>query len=427
MGGSDALYRSLVDDAFELIVTIRSDLTIGFINPAMTALTGHAAEDVIGAPIIDFVHPDDAERALTAVAGWDRWGDPAGATSFRVRHADGTWAVYDVTASTVRDEDGTYFAVYGRPADYQHATEAILSQLLTGGSRRDSLAPVLDCFEWRLNGANVAVAWYDPIDGHQAVSTGISPRFAGAVDDPDGPWSQARSTLEPFNDPDGSSLEPGLRDDARAAGLGGVWVEPVADPETGVAALISVWTRVDGPPPGGHAFGMQVARTYVELILRWGHQVDQLEVAASTDPLTGLANRRCFFEVLGSERRTGALLFCDLDGFKPVNDQLGHDAGDEVLCAIASRLQGAVRAGDLVARVGGDEFVVLATGASSAQAAELAVRISDAVAPPIAVRGQQVHVGISIGIAQSDGPLSEDTLTQADRALLDVKAGRRHR
>ena len=94
----------------------------------------------------------------------------------------------------------------------------------------------------------------------------------------------------------------------------------------------------------------------VELILRWTDQQGSLERAAHLDALTGLANRRVFFDTLAATADGGAVLYCDLDRFKPVNDDLGHFAGDTVLRVAARRLEGCVRDGDLVGRLGGDEF-----------------------------------------------------------------------
>ena len=114
-----------------------------------------------------------------------------------------------------------------------------------------------------------------------------------------------------------------------------------------------MWGGPSGRPPEGHAYGMGVARTFVELILRWSHQVQELDSAAHTDPLTRLANRKAFFDRLEASVDHGALLYCDLDRFKPVNDLLGHAAGDELLRQVAGRLRrSGARSEDLVARLG---------------------------------------------------------------------------
>jgi diguanylate cyclase (GGDEF)-like protein/PAS domain S-box-containing protein len=416
------LYRSIVEDAFEFVVTIGPDLTVRFANQALTRLLGRPVDEVVGRGIQDFVHPDDFERALLAVSGWERWGAPAGATSFRLRHGDGRWLTFDVTASTVTDGDGEYFAVYGRPADYQHATEAVLANLLTGASRTESLAPVVDLFEWQLNESHVAIAWYEAGVGHQFVSTGLPRELTGAEDHPGGPWLEARSTGQAVHRPDSSSLDPARRVLADEAGRGSLWVEPIDDVTSGVAALVTVWARADGPPAHGHAFGMALSHVYVELILRWTQQVTQLDAQAHTDPLTGLPNRRALYSVLEAVPSDGALLFCDLDRFKPVNDELGHNAGDEVLREVARRLSHAVRTDDLVARVGGDEFVIVARETTEDQARELADRLASIMAEPVEVAGQPVTVGITVGVAHSTGHLDQSTLDAADRDMLEAKA-----
>jgi diguanylate cyclase (GGDEF)-like protein/PAS domain S-box-containing protein len=420
-----SLYESLVEDAFEFIVTIGSDLSVRYTNPALSTLLGYPRADVIGRGIAEFVHPDDFDRALIALTGWHKWGSPSGSTSFRLRHADGMWVTFDVTASTVTDGAEEYLAIYGRPADYQHATEAVLARLMTGANRADSIAPVVDVFEWRLNDAQIAIAWYEPGSGHQFVSTGLPRELTGAEDEPGEPWARARATHEGVHEADLRTLDPTRW--ARAVELrrGTLWVEPVVDIGSGVPALVTVWSRENGPPAKGHAYGVELARVYIELILRWVHQVEQLKVAAHTDPLTGLPNRRALFDLLEAAPVGGALLFCDLDRFKPINDELGHSAGDEVLRQVAVRLSAALRAGDVVARTGGDEFVVLARGASVEQADELARRLSDAMAAPFPVDGREVVVGITVGLAHTTETLDEATLADADRALLEAKASRR--
>jgi diguanylate cyclase (GGDEF)-like protein len=155
--------------------------------------------------------------------------------------------------------------------------------------------------------------------------------------------------------------------------------------------------------------------------------VSRLDAAAHTDVLTGRPNRRSLFDLLGQDQHGGALLFCDLDRFKPVNDQFGHAVGDEVLRQVATRLRAAVRGGDVVARTGGDEFVVMAHGASEADARELAARVGDAFDEDFTVDGTAIEVGISIGIARADQPLDDEALARADQAMLEDKARHRRR
>jgi diguanylate cyclase (GGDEF)-like protein len=116
------------------------------------------------------------------------------------------------------------------------------------------------------------------------------------------------------------------------------------------------------------------------------------------------------------------VLYCDLDAFKPVNDELGHVAGDELLRAVAGRIKACVRTGDVVARLGGDEFAVLCAGVSDDQAHDLAERIRTAVLEPYRIGGTTARLGISIGVARSDAASADDVLERADRALYRAKA-----
>jgi diguanylate cyclase (GGDEF)-like protein len=120
-----------------------------------------------------------------------------------------------------------------------------------------------------------------------------------------------------------------------------------------------------------------------------------------------------------------AVLFCDLDGFKSINDRFGHQTGDAVLVEVARRLATGVRDGDTVARLGGDEFVVLADGLGAADAADLAVRLRNAIILPIRVGGRGVRVGASFGIGWASCGMSvEEVLQSADQRMYIEKRSR---
>ncbi|WP_255954522.1 diguanylate cyclase CdgB [Streptomyces odontomachi] len=120
-----------------------------------------------------------------------------------------------------------------------------------------------------------------------------------------------------------------------------------------------------------------------------------------------------------------AVLFCDLDGFKSINDRFGHHTGDAVLIEVARRLTSGVRDGDTVARLGGDEFVVLADGLGRADAQDLAVRLRNAIIPPIRVDGRAVRVGASFGIGWAHcGMSADEVLKSADQRMYIEKRSR---
>jgi len=158
---------------------------------------------------------------------------------------------------------------------------------------------------------------------------------------------------------------------------------------------------------------------------------NEMAHVARHDPLTGLPNRALFNDrvahALGTRRRHNrplAVLFCDLDGFKSVNDQFGHEAGDELLSVVGNRLRGCLRPGDTVARLGGDEFAVLLDELIDVAAArEVSERIIAAVRQPAAVLGHETGIGVSIGIALHTGREDpEELLRNADLAMYRAKA-----
>jgi diguanylate cyclase (GGDEF)-like protein len=161
---------------------------------------------------------------------------------------------------------------------------------------------------------------------------------------------------------------------------------------------------------------------------------DRASAAALHDPLTGLPNRALMLERLkhafGRARRTGsicAVFFVDLDNFKAVNDTYGHRAGDELLIAVAGRLIGTLRPGDTVARMSGDEFVILCEDmAGEAQTDAIRARVDAALAVPLVVLGTELRVTASIGVAFTDSGdgAPERLIHDADQAMYRMKHSR---
>ncbi len=184
----------------------------------------------------------------------------------------------------------------------------------------------------------------------------------------------------------------------------------------------------------------QIAAFYNQVLEKFNLETDRKQMAmrrlaeiANHDPLTGLANRRHFYEVfkhvLARSRRTGvggALVCMDLDGFKQVNDSLGHQAGDKVLREAARRIQTSVREIDLVGRMGGDEFVLLMEDTEDPRQAAKRVseQILERVSEPWLVEGNEVRIGVSLGIAlffPPDIPGETRLLREADHAMYQAK------
>jgi diguanylate cyclase (GGDEF)-like protein len=303
-----------------------------------------------------------------------------------------------------------------RKSQTRLALEEILRRLMEGSDLANVMRAVCDVFEWQLLGAGVAIVWRQPDREPRWVSTGLPEELAGADMLPggrqDGPKIERTIAL------DLKALPAAVRALAAERGFGGYWIEPIE--RQGASAVVILWTPATGVPPTLHSQGIELVRELLGVILRWVDQRHQLDFAATHDTLTGLANRTAFYSELGRSMG-GAVLYCDLDGFKPVNDRFGHASGDVVLKLVAQRLRGCLRAGDFVARMGGDEFAVLCPGADGASAAALADRIRDAVGAPIDIDGTEVSVMITVGTALTDTVLRETTLHEADRDLYRQK------
>jgi len=194
-----------------------------------------------------------------------------------------------------------------------------------------------------------------------------------------------------------------------------------------VEAIIS--NQLDRPSVGGYVINVRdiTERKKFEELL--SHR-------ALHDPLTGLANRQLILDradqMLVRARRNGdpvAAYFVDLDNFKDANDSLGHEAGDRLLQAVASRLVGLLRSSDTVGRLGGDEFVILAEGMSLSEGpGGIAERIRQVLKPAFYVEGFEtipITVSASVGIAVGDRPTAQDLLRDADIALYRAKGSGR--
>jgi len=183
-----------------------------------------------------------------------------------------------------------------------------------------------------------------------------------------------------------------------------------------------------GPPEGRDSIAMERDREafVAGRVLECGDiPADHVHAVIPSDPPAG-------GELWGASARGGAgsekglaVLFCDLDGFKSINDRFGHKAGDAVLIEVARRLQQVVREGDTVARLGGDEFVVLADGIGREEAKDLAGRLRNAIIPPMRIDSRTTRVGVSLGIGWAGCGMSiEEVLHAADERMYDEKRAR---
>jgi diguanylate cyclase (GGDEF)-like protein/PAS domain S-box-containing protein len=222
-----------------------------------------------------------------------------------------------------------------------------------------------------------------------------------------------------------TGMEPEEADSLRQRFISAAESGQVIDTETRVGKRGSYkWLRIISEP-----VGEDVAMTFVDVTDRKAKE-EQMETIARSDPLTGVLNRRGFERdaalrlTQSADDATGALLFIDLNDFKQVNDECGHEVGDQLLKIAAERLQKSLRSCDIIGRPGGDEFVALVPDVSSEVAEQLATRLARALEEPYKISGRRIRCAASIGLALY--PENANTLTglmrAADAAMYRAKA-----
>jgi diguanylate cyclase (GGDEF)-like protein len=157
----------------------------------------------------------------------------------------------------------------------------------------------------------------------------------------------------------------------------------------------------------------------MSIALNQARNIGHEKILARTDELTMLPNRRRFIsEIQNFAMRESSLLLMDLDGFKPVNDSFGHEMGDKVLQQVAQRFSRALPSGALLARLGGDEFGILVDGNKDV-VMEIALALRGTLSYPFVIDGQEIKIGVSIGVAKNDG--ADDLMQRADNAMYSAK------
>lgn len=260
------------------------------------------------------------------------------------------------------------------------------------------------------------------VTGGRADDFGLLSTIERAVARGWSPWTEVGHGVGEFDVPIGTA-PTGVQTLAFDHGWSLVEAAPIVLDGEVVAAYIRLSRPFDQSP-------FDSVRTNVEtrirglvdvtrlLYSRWRDQ-DVLMAAARTDPLTGLANRDAFTDALADSGESVAVVYIDIDHFKAVNDEWGHAVGDQVLCEVAKRISSACRRDDVVARVGGDEFVVLLRCVDDVIAGRICRRIIDEVAIQLNLPVGPRHVSVSLGLAID--PLAGDLVEQADQAMLAAK------
>jgi diguanylate cyclase (GGDEF)-like protein/PAS domain S-box-containing protein len=400
------LFRALHEHSSDIVTILEPDGSWRSTSPAGTRLLGWPpGYDPGPLGIFSFVHPEDLEAARATFAEV-REGrrDPDTPVLLRVRSVDGGWHHLETRAQDLsHDPYVRGIVVTSRDVTERQAAEAKISLLHEVLEASTELVLLCDAEGVVLYANQMA-------------------RNLMRVQEGDDPLRQIdRLLIRESAAIVGTEIGPTIA--AEGAWSGELTLQTAG----GVEVPVAITLQLHRNDAGGDEFLSVIAHDISEL----KHTQARLEHQATHDPLTGLPNRALFQELgdqaLARANRYGttvAVLFLDLDRFKPVNDSFGHQAGDELLVQVAARLRASVRRGDVLARFGGDEFVVLCEHpAGQREMGELADRLIHALSEPVPVVGATAQVGASVGIAiGGGGRVTIDALIRdADAALYRAK------
>ncbi len=423
----------LLDSMRGLLIVVLGDGTIVEARGGFGGFVGLDVAVLPGSNVFEHVQPTDAEElALYFIENVDESeATIALPMPFRMSIVDAEGFAHPVdiipTGKATSVGDWTW-SVLIMPVSLNGCITRSLDLEIAGAPR--DVVKMMFCEELRIDNANYTSRWVliDLANEHapDVVTSRVEDQFiADAIEadlrDADWrPWEGVpRGGVESL---EVDSFPTATRSMMAEAGWGRSLVAPVYVHDALAAVYLLVGEVPDNYDPvhvkrNVAARIQTLVRTTAMLMERWADQ-DRLQIAASTDELTGLVNRRELFAELARERRFGSLLYIDVDDFKTVNDTFGHVIGDEVLVAVARRIESGCRTQDRIGRVGGDEFVVLLPGAGDGLAGTIAERIIERVAEPLHIDGQVHGVSVSIGHAPLD---CENPLDAADHAMLLAK------
>jgi diguanylate cyclase (GGDEF)-like protein len=439
----DAFLARMVDAAYHPYVVIGGDGTILYASASVLDLVGAPPEHYVGRSIVEVLDPAVRDRVALAFAEFtapDRattsWiGPPLTVT---LRHVDGHLVSCRALAVPAGDPSFQGLVLQIRATETTSKLDTAIASMVRGDDLGTTVRRILD-FATEQMPYSIGAAGLG-FDGRQFRSVVADPRApvigdtALPIDASPSPW---RAVLDGDDVAlmDATDMAPSLRAAAEEGGLPACWAHSIARSSREQDVLV-FWRRASGAPAPHLAEAVGRIRRLIILAIEADRTRRLLEHQASTDDLTGLANRAALFDRLDEVEAEPpsspfGILYLDLDDFKSINDACGHSVGDRVLEIAARRIGRHVRTGDLVARIGGDEFAAVCLGTHRDELERMASRLVEAFAEPITVDGREVRLGLSVGVALLD-PTGETVepeqlLDRADAAMLRAKALGKHR
>ena len=429
---SPAMFRAIAETSVNPFALVDDDGVFRWVGRSIEELLGWRPDEIVGKGMDAIVAPWSLGEVAEAFTELERLPPRSNYPRGGVGQAadllcrDGTTTPCNLLAATRSQTGLPYHLVFARRAGYEQALDIALEAIAGHAELDEVLEPLVATLQQSIPRCVVAIGdgWehdrFDVVAGDAVDLLG-----PGA----DSPWARALATGEDVVVESLDEMPPSLAAMARARGLVSCWVHPVTVPgdERAAAALV-MFRPFDGLPTRLTWRAVHRTGRLLRFTLQWDRSHRALEFAATHDTLTGLANRTAFVarldEIAKLVEGRAAVLFIDLDRFKPVNDQLGHLAGDKVLQAVAHRLDAAVRPGDLVARIGGDEFAVLCERLVHPSDVEtVADRLIAAIAAPVVIDGHEITITGSLGMAELGHHESPDEIiARADQAMREAKA-----
>ncbi len=399
---TDDLLAALVRVSPDLIAVIDPSGALKYASPASEAMLGYGTGELIGASAFDLVHPVDQVGALEGFASTLSSSDSRALPLLvRLRHANGSWLATEII--------GTNHLADPEIAGMVLSIRDVSASMRTEDALRDSEERYRLIVELAREGICMVDASGTTTFANHALAdllgTTVSEMLGGSLFD---------------------FIDETERIEARARIIG-AGDQPRDEQDLRLLTVDRrlVWARIRCSTVRQHDGTYHGAIMFVTDVTDRRALEQRLAEEARRDPLTGVANRTQLFEVLSPILEEGALtaaLYVDLDGFKDVNDQFGHTLGDELLCSVAGRVRSAIRNVDTLARVGGDEFVVICRDLESTEeAVAIGRRIREVLVQPFGLAVGAVRIDSSIGIAFGRTPDADGLLARADQALYRAK------